>query len=179
MPLDVTAGHRKVLLVTADGDYLSALRAGLRAAGLRPVGAATPMAALDVTDKTPAIGLFVVDFDTLPATLHAVAFARMMKARNRAAKVILAVRHADDTAPLDEQERGTFDGVVVKGDPAAALAAILGAAGAAQRSALPGAAQGSPSRFRMAVGTPRFPAGGPGRAVYPLTRHTFPQGCTA
>ena len=85
MPLDENAGHREVLLVTADGAYLSALRGGLRAAGLHPVETATPMVALDITDEVPEIGLFVVDSDTAPGTLHAVAFARMMKARNRAA----------------------------------------------------------------------------------------------
>jgi DNA-binding NtrC family response regulator len=129
MPLeDGDAAPREVLLVVSDTAYRSALGGDLRSVGLRPIEAATPMEALTITDQTPGISLLVVDFDTPPGTLHAVAFARMAKTRNRAAKVLLAVLHADDADQLDDQDLGIFDGVLVKGDHPATLAAILGTA---------------------------------------------------
>jgi len=126
MPLDEGLALREVLLVINDAPYRSALGGALRSAGLRPIEVATPIAALDIVDQAPGVDLAVVDIDTLPKTLNAVAFARMMKVRKPTARLVLTVQHADDTAPLDERETELFQDIVFKGvDPAATAAGIL------------------------------------------------------
>jgi len=105
---------RPVLLVKDDAAYRSALSGALRTAGLDPVEAATCLEALDIIEGEPGISLAVVGSYTPPHTLNALAFARMMKRKNRTARVVLMLHDPHDIDALDEGEAEIFAGIVLK-----------------------------------------------------------------
>jgi DNA-binding NtrC family response regulator len=125
MPLNEGVSPRAVLLIISDASYRSALADALRAVGVGPIEVATPMEALDIVDQNAGVDLAVVDISTPPKTLNAVAFARMTKVRNSAARLILAVAQAKDTADLDEHETALFQAIVFKGVDTADVASSI------------------------------------------------------
>jgi hypothetical protein len=85
------------------------------------------MVALDILDATPDVRMAVVS-STLPVrTPNAVAFARMMKHKDKAARLVLITHQDRDDVflGLGETETDLFEGVVERGVDIPSMAADI------------------------------------------------------
>jgi hypothetical protein len=100
----------------------------LRSVGFDPIEADTAMAALDVLDETPDVRMAVVSSKLPARTPHAVAFARMMKHRDKAARLVLITHQDWDDVllGLGETETDLFEGIVERGADIPSMAADVG-----------------------------------------------------
>jgi len=127
MRVAATEPGRRVLLVKTDANCRSELGRALRSVGFDPIEADTAMDALDILDATPDVRMAVVSSNLPTRTPNAVAFARMMKHRDKAARLIL-IAHQDwaHAIPgLAETETDLFDGIVARGANIPSMAADI------------------------------------------------------
>jgi ActR/RegA family two-component response regulator len=122
--LDIAANAKNwVILVEDDDAYRYVLARELRACGkLDVIDVRLAMEALDHLDRDPTIRKAVVDLHMPPHTLTGLALARMMRHRNREARVVLMTAHPDYLA-IDEAK--LFGGVLFKKSDVAALVANI------------------------------------------------------
>jgi ActR/RegA family two-component response regulator len=86
---------RRVILVEDDDAYRYVLARELKAPGVEVLDVRLALDALDHLDRDPDIKLAVVDLRMPANTLTGLAFARMMRYRDRDARVVLMTAHPD------------------------------------------------------------------------------------
>jgi ActR/RegA family two-component response regulator len=103
----MNGAKRRVLLVEDDDGYRYVLARELRAMGFDVLEFRTAMEALDCLDRDPTLRQAVVDLRMPACTLTGMGFARMMRYRNREAKVVLMTGVPEHLDINDEDGFGT------------------------------------------------------------------------
>lgn len=109
----------RMILVEDDDAYRYVLARELQAPGVEILDVRLALDALDHLDRDPHIKLAVVDLRMPSNTLTGLAFARMMRHRDRDARVVLITAHPDY---LEIPEAAPFGDILFKTADTTALA---------------------------------------------------------
>lgn len=118
-----TDAKKRVILVEDDNAYRYVLAREIEAAGkLEVIGYQLAIDALDHLDRDPTIRKAIVDLHMPAGTLTGLALARMMRHRDREARVVLITAHPDY---LEMEEAQPFGGVLFKTHDTRALTGVI------------------------------------------------------
>ena len=124
MPEGLENMSAQVLIVDPNDASCASMARALGRAGFNVVKSADTMAALDVLDAAPRdTRSAVVRLRQAAGKPHGLAFALMMRVRDKTARIVLLIDRPQDMNFIDNADKGVFAGILVSSTDNDAMAA--------------------------------------------------------